>query len=390
MKILVAHNLYRSSTVSGENAVYRAEVELLRDHGHTVITFERNNDDLDRASAMGLALLHGPQTLWSANAYRELRRTIRRERPDVAHFHNVFSQISPSAFWACKKEGVPVVVTVHNYRHGCADGILFREGKVCEECLDHTALRAIRHRCYRNSGLQSATVVASQLLHRALGTWRTKVDRFIALTEFSRQKLEQIGLPAQRIAVKPNFLVRPSDLEPENGDALVFIGRLDESKGIRVLLEATRHMPAAAIHVVGTGPLEDEVRQAAGANLVFHGHCEAHETLRILAGARALIMPSIWYETFGRTTMEAFALGKPVIASDLGCMRELVDHERTGMLFPAGDAAALAEQSRRLLDDAELALRLGRAARQEFDERFTPTRNYEMLRAIYDGVLHST
>jgi glycosyltransferase involved in cell wall biosynthesis len=386
VKVLVAHNLYHKGTPSGENAVYRAEVDLLRAHGHEVVSFERDNDDLDRASKLALALRHAPATLWSRRAQRDLREVLRRERPALAHFHNTFPQISPSAYSACRAEGVPVVQTVHNYRIACANGLFFRDGRVCEDCVAGGFRHAVRHACYRGSRAQSAVVAAGQALHRRLGTWRNQVDAYIALTEFARQKLEQIGLPRERIAVKPNFLEVPPGLAPRLGDYLIFVGKLDVYKGVPVLLDAHRALPDVPLHVVGSGPLEDAVR-AAGPGVVCHGLLPLPRTLELLAGARALVMPSIWYETFGRTTMEAFALGKPVIASDLGCMRELVADGSTGLLFPPGDARALAAACRHIVADAALAARLGAAARAEYEAKFTPQRNYELLRAIYDRVV---
>jgi len=226
LKILVGHNLYHSDTPSGENAVYRAEVDLLRAHGHEVVTFERDNDDLDRESKLALALRHAPATLWSRGAQRDLRAMLRRERPAIAHFHNIFPQISPSAYEACRAERVPVVQTVHNYRIACANGLFFRDGHVCEDCVTGGFRHAVQHRCYRGSRAQSAVVAAGQALHRRLGTWREKVDAYIALTEFARSKLEQIGLPRARIQVKPNFLDVPSGIAPRLGDYLIFVGNL--------------------------------------------------------------------------------------------------------------------------------------------------------------------
>ena len=207
MKILVVHNHYRLR--GGEDTVFDAECRMLEEGGHTVVRYERTNLDVPRGVLGRVRTALG--TVWSRRSYREVRELIRRERPDVMHCHNTFPLISPSVYYAAAAEGVPVVQTLHNYRLACLNGYLFREGHVCERCLGRAPWRGVCLRCYRGSLAASATVAAMLLVHRALGTWRRKVTRYIALTEFSKAKFIEAGLPADKITVKPNVLVATSD-----------------------------------------------------------------------------------------------------------------------------------------------------------------------------------
>ena len=233
MRVLLIHNSYQSGS-SGEYTVFVSEKELLESRGDEVILFERFNDDIKSFSPWQKASLFW-KTTWSAGSYRQVRQLIRRERPDIAHFHNTLPLISPAAYYACQDEGVPVVKTLHNYRLMCPGGIFMREGRICEECLYYGIWRGIKYGCYRDSHIQTAAIANMVWLHQLRGTWGKQIDAYIALTEFNRRKFIEAGLPAHRIFIKPNFLWDPPQPSPDHEGYAVFVGRLAGEKGVRTM-----------------------------------------------------------------------------------------------------------------------------------------------------------
>ena len=378
MKVLKVHNFYQRP--GGEDQVFRNEGALLEANGHEVIRFTRHNDDVD---AFGRAALLR-RTVWNRDTERELDALVARERPDVMHCHNTFPLVSPSAYAAARRHGVAVVQTLHNYRLVCPKAELMREGVPCELCLGRAvAWPAVRHRCYRGSRAASAAVAAMLAVHGARGTWNDAVDRYITMTEFGRGKFGEGGLPAERIAVKPHFV--PGAPEPGGGEGghVVFVGRLSPEKGVTTLLDAWSRLDAGReLRILGDGPLADDVRAAAAGDGRIRplGHRSPAQVMDEIGRAALLVMPSVWYETFGLCIAEAFAKGTPVVASDLGAMAELVEHGRTGLLAPPGDAAALAETLARGL---ALAPAMRAAARARYESTFSEAAALPPLLAVY-------
>jgi len=389
MKILLVHNHYQRP--GGEDAVIASEARLLAEHGQTVIEYRRHNDEFQNYSKLS-SLAAGPGAVWSSASYRALRNLIAHEKPEVAHFHNTFPLISPSAYYACADGGVPVVQTLHNYRLLCPGALLYRDSRACEDCL-HKRLKwpGIVHGCYRRSRLATSAVAAMVAVHHRLGTWERKVTRYIALTEFSRRKFIEGGFPAERIIVKPNF-VHP-DPKPKNepGSYALYVGRLSEEKGLRVLLAAwgkvQRDVP---LRIAGDGPMRQEMAaeiESKGLPRVeLVGHILPGEIVSLMHGARFLVFPSEWYEGFPRTIAEAFACGLPVVASRLGSMAEIITDGKNGLHFTPGDPADLAKcVDWAWTHPAEMEA-MSRAARAEYEARYTAERNYEQLLSIYQGV----
>lgn len=388
MKIALVHNFYRSISPSGEDIVVVQEQRLLESRGNEVVGYFARSDDLQgRAIAtIGAALGLGfrPDVLLKLAAF------LSRERPDVVHVHNTFPLLSPAVFWACSQAGIPIVHTLHNYRWVCPAGTFMRHGRVCEECVDSGLQRSVLRGCYRESRAQTAPIAAMLGLNRLLGTLQTKVTRFIALTQFARRKLIEGGLPAERIRVKPNFLADPPVAKLEEDDGRVaFVGRLSSEKGLGVLMDAWDALPDVPLRIIGSGPMEPAVRQwAAGrANVEITGILAWDDALRAILDARLLVMPSLWYEGFPLTLREALACGTPAIASELGSMAEIIQHGRTGLLVPPGDAAALARAVREAFFDDALLHRLGVAARADFEEKYTADVNYAQLMRIYEEAI---
>ncbi len=384
MKVLLCHNYYQHR--GGEDEIFEEEGKLLEAHGHQVVRYTRHNDEIRKMRSLAVAR----QTLWSPRTYRELRGLIKRERPDVVHCTNTFPLISPSAYYAARAEGVPVVQWLQNYRLFCANATMLRNGRVCEHCLGRRIpWPAVAHACYRGSRSASAVVAAMQLVHRLIGTWRRAVDLYLTPTEFVRGKMIEAGLPADKLYVKPNFVLSDPGVGSGSGGYAVFVGRLSAEKGIATLLEAWSGLHAPLpLKVVGDGPLAAQVQQAAAkdARIVWVGRQPLAEVLRIVGEAACLIMPSVWYETFGRTMIEAYCRGTPVIASGLGAMVEIVDDGRTGRLFRPGDASDLAQKVALTLADAESLAAMRRAARTEFEQKYTSAISYQRLLDVYRRV----
>lgn len=385
MIILMAHNTYQQP--GGEDRVFSAEAELLTSRGDRVVHFLRDNDAIRGMGRLSMARA----AIWNRDGADDFRALIRRERPDVVHFHNTFPLISPAAYHAARAEGVAVVQTLHNYRLLCPNALFFRDGRVCEDCLGRSIpWPAVVHKCYRGSRSATATVAAMLMVHRAMGTWWEAVDVYIALTEFCRRKFVEGGLPAEKIVVKPNFIATDPGVGGGRGGYSVFVGRLASEKGLETLLKAWKALDGKVpLKVVGDGPMAAAVQgsEAKDAGVDWLGHRSAQEVYSLIGEAMFLVFPSECYETFGRVGIEAFAKGTPVIASRLGAMAELVDHGRTGLHFEPGEAGDLVSKIRRLLADPRELSQMRQAARREFERRYTAESNYRILIAIYERAL---
>ncbi|PYV70180.1 MAG: glycosyl transferase family 1 [Acidobacteria bacterium] len=385
MKVLTVHNHYQQP--GGEDVVFEAERRLLSRHGHDVVVFEENNDSI-QANSMSRSIRLAARTIWSQVSYDKLADVIRRSHPDVAHFHNTIPLISPSAYYACHRMGVPVVQTLHNYRLVCPAGNFFRGHAVCEECVEHTLLRSVRYGCYRQSRPATATVAAMLTLHRSRGTWDRMVDRYVALTEFARRKFRAAGLPAFKLAVKPNFVEAEPGIGFHSRSYALFVGRLTEEKGIATLLKAWDKVSDIALRLAGDGPmlqqLEQQIQKYARANVTYLGQVPRDEIVPLMKAARFLVFPSQWYEGFPMTIAEAYACGTPVIASRLGAMQEIVHDERTGLHFTPGDADDLARKVEWAWAHPDEMREMGQNARAEYEAKYTPERNYKMLMNVYE------
>lgn len=381
-RVLVVHNGYRQR--GGEDSVVTDELALLRRKGHEVAELRRDNQEIDAIGAPALAA----QTLWSRQTHRQALDLLRSFRPAVVHVHNTFPLISPSLYWACAQAQVPVVQTLHNFRLACPQAMFLRDGKVCESCLGKTPWPALAHGCYRDSRAQTAVMVGMLALHRTLRTWERKVTRYIALNDFCRGKFIAAGLPATRVMVKGNFADIARQADPQPRRDFVFVGRLSAEKGIEVLSRAWALCDGLKLRVAGDGPLRD--RLASGAGVTALGALAAPEVLAELRSAIALVLPSICYENFPRTLVEACGAGLPVIASRIGALAELVEHGTTGLLFEPGDAEDLARTLRWAAAHPQQMAAMGVNARARYEARYTPDINYLQLHAIYRAAIDET
>lgn len=384
VKVLIAHNFYRSSAPSGEDVVYRNERALM-ERQIEVIPYERFNDDIDE-STLGKKIRLAFNGSWSRHTYQELSAVIQKNRPDVAHFHNTFPQISPSAYAACQDNGVPVVQTLHNYRFICPGGLLLRDGRPCEDCVGTSLLPALQHRCYRRSLPATGALVWMLTRNRWHGTYQTLVNRYIALTEFAASRLIAGGLPEDRICIKPNFTPGVTAPGPGDGGYAVYVGRLSEEKGVRTLMSAWKRLPEVPLKILGDGPLRKELERSAAIEKLpveFLGFCDRTTIDSVVGRATFQIVPSEWYETFGMVAIEAYACGTPVIASRIGSLNEIVQDGVTGVKFDPGNPRDLAEKVNALWVDRVRQTMFRRSARECFEKNFSSEKNYEALMAIY-------
>ena len=375
VRVLVAHNGYQHR--GGEDSVVDAEIALLQRHGHEVELFSRHYDEIDRIGKPAAAV----QAIWSVYTIAELTNRVAAFKPDVVHAHNTFPLISPSLYAAAARAGVPVVQTLHNFRLLCPQAMFLRNGHVCEDCLGKFPWRGVLHRCYHRSVAKTAVLASMIGVHRTIGTYRNRVGRYIALTEFSRAKFIAGGLQGEQIAVKPNFVDGPAHEAERPRLGALFVGRLSIEKGTRVLARAAVTRRHAVIDVIGTGPERSSLEVSPGIRLL--GWQVPDAVYARMREAAYLVAPSICYENFPRTIVEAFACGLPVISSRLGAMAEIVRDGATGLLFEAGNADDLAQKMAWAEANPAALRAMGASARREYEAKYTPETNYTQLMTIY-------
>jgi glycosyltransferase involved in cell wall biosynthesis len=379
MRILFIHNAYQQ--FGGEDVVVGAEIGLMRAHGHHTELYKRHNDELHHLSPAKAAV----SAIWSRRTANELNAACKVFNPDVIHVHNTFPLISPSVYWVASRRKIPVVQTLHNFRLLCPQGAFFRNGVPCEDCLGRGPWRAVVHKCYRGSAPQSAVLAGLLSVHRTAGTYQNKVTRYIALSAFSRARFIAGGLPAKKITIKPNFV--ESDMRPSSGNRHggLFVGRLSREKGIDALLEAVRIGGFTNIDIIGAGPSAAAVAEWSADR--YLGFLPATEITGRMRSAAYLLLPSIAHEQMPMTMLEAFACGLPVIASRVGALADLVEDGKTGLLVNPGDAADLAAKIAWAEAHPHLMQAMGRAARADYEAKYTAPINYKILVDIYGDAI---
>lgn len=377
----MVHNFYQIG--GGEHTVFENEKRLLQEHVHDLIEYTRDNTELNHSLLKKLLL---PFTVvFSLRTYREVKRIIRAEKIDLVHCHNTFMLISPSIYYAARKCGIPVVQTVHNFRLICANAVLSRDGKPCEDCLQHGLRCALKHQCYRKSRLQTLMLVNMLWVHRLLGTYR-KI-RYIFLTDFNRVKFR--GLLGEWLDcqfTKPNFEYIDTDsLNGIRENTFVYIGRLEPDKGIDFLLKAWKEEKERDLYIFGNGMLQETVEKACRENdrLHFMGFQPREIVLEYLRKAKAMLFPTDLYEGFPMTIIEAFATGTPVVCSNIGNGADIVQKHNAGVAYAVRDA----ESFRNAVEKVEAGFEIfSRNARDAYLEHYTPEANYRMLKSIYEEI----
>lgn len=394
MKILVVHNNYRSDQPSGEDQAVDQEVGLLEDAGHQVETFERHNDDISSMSTAQRAALPIRVT-WNGRVRTELTDRLRQSRPDVVHVHNTFPLLSPSVLAACTDTRTPVVATLHNYRQICPVGTLYRDGHGCTACLGQPPLPALRHGCYRDSRFATVPMVLNTIVNRK--RWWSGVSRFFCVSHAQRDLLRQGGVPTARLMVKYNFVPDTLLRRTSHGAHVLYLGRLAEEKGVRVLMAAwdmlTAHGEMGLPLVLGgTGPLAAEVERWSSqrANVRYMGSCDNQQCRELTAHATTVVAPSTWREPFGLVVVEAMAAGVPAVAAGHGAFTELVTNGVTGLLHRPGDVESLAEALRHMVSSARSNEQMGSAARLRYERDFTASVGLRALITGYNEAIDAT
>ncbi len=392
MRILLVHNTYQYR--GGEDVVFEQEKRLLQSAGHEVLEYVRHNHEIEQYSVVRKLSMFG-RTVWASDSRQQFQQLLEAKRPDIVHVHNTFPLISPSIYWACRKQQVPVVQTLHNYRLFCAGANFFRDGKVCEDCVTGSFWQGVVHGCYRDSRPQTATVALMLSVHHAGKTWTRMVDRYIVLTAFARDRFVNAGLPAEKISIKPNCV--DPDPAKGNGNAdgtyALYVGRVSQEKGVPTLLQAWRQVPKGIpLRVIGDGPARAQLESEAGAadlSVTFLGHQPREQVIAAMQGARFVVFSSELYENLPLTIIESFACGVPVIASRLGAMQEIITDGLTGLLFSPGNAEDLARVVTRAWKQPDYMRSLGHRARIEYETKYTAAANYQQLMDIYHEVIHN-
>lgn len=391
MKILIVHGRYRSTAPSGENNVVDQERAALLAAGHDVELYERRSDDIAGWSLPRKAMLP-VRSLWNGEVRRDLEAHLRRTRPDVVHVHNTFPLLSASILYACRDAGVPVVATIHNYKLTCASGEFFRDGAPCHDCAGTLGLAAVRHGCYRDSGVATLPVVASNAMHRS--AWRELVSAYVFISAAQRDLMRSLDLPAERVFVKHNF-VPPVEASPlplaERDHSVIYLGRLDPAKGAPFLMRSWDAFRAAQpdsrlrLVIAGGGPLADDVAAWGAARDVVDvvGLLPRTEASALLRRSLAAVVPSQWEETFGLVAVEAMAAGVAAITPSRGSFPGFVTDGVDGALFDATDPHALAARLAEVDRDPEAFVTMGRHGRARAAADFDPAGNVEQLLSIY-------
>jgi len=376
------HNSYQFR--GGEDESFESEVRMLRDQGHFVETIHIDNSQITSSSKIHVAI----QSLWSGQSYDLVDRKLSEGQFDILHVQNFFPFLSPSVYYAARKNGVAVVQTLRNYRLLCPNVYLFRDGHVCEDCLTKVVkYPGIIHGCYRGSRMATAAVAAMTALHTIKGTWLNAVDLYIALTDFVRDKFIEAGFPSEKVLVKSNFVYPDPGCGDGKGGYALFVGRLSPEKGLETLLAAWKLLNRDwKLKIVGEGPLAPLVEAFCKDNpdVEWLGPQPRVEIGKLMGAARVLVFPSEWYETFGRVAIESFAAGTPVIASRLGAMTEVGEEMQTGLLFKPGDAKDLADKLHWILEHPDQVQAMRYTARQVYESRYTMHKNCELLIQAYE------
>jgi glycosyltransferase involved in cell wall biosynthesis len=370
--------------------VVRAERELLERHGDEVLLYSRHNDEIKEFSA-GEKASFFPQTVYSWKSGGEIADAVRGFQPDVAFVHNVYPLLSPSIYHKLHALGIPAVQVLHNFRPFCPNGFYYTQGQICEDCRGGNYLNAVRKRCYKDSYVLSG-LYALALGSNRLGGMVNKIAGFICLTEFFKIKMQEAGVPDSKLFVRPNFVYAPplSAGPGDSGDYAIYMGRLSPEKGCWTLIHAFEQMPQVALKILGTGPLEQElkdyVHQNGIGNIQFLGFKSGDEKWQLLRNSFCLVVPSEWYENFPVTVLEAFMAARPVVAARMGGLPYIVEDGKSGLLFEAGKVGELVQKIQHLVDHPADAVRMGACGRRLSETKYGPDQGYSNLMKVFSQV----
>lgn len=381
-KILLVHNYYQIP--GGEDTVFQNELKMLKDNGHEVVTYTRNNKEINGYNILKKVLLPF-KFIFSFKTYRDIKKIIKKENIDIVHVHNTLALISPAVFYAAKKMNVPVVQTIHNFRNVCPNGVLYRDNKICEDCINKGLHCSIKHSCYRNSKLQTISLTNSLRLNRLFGMY--KFVNFICLTDFNKDKLLTIkSIPEKHVFVKPNFVTTNIDEIVPNNERLnqvVYVGRLDKLKGVDKLIDAWKNIDDTKLIICGTGPLKDYVEEATknNTNIEYRGFVDHDSAMKLISESLSVILPTTWYEGFPMTIVESISLGTPIIVSNVGNSKDIIKRiDKNLVLKEINDGEIKRIISYIKNNDINNSLK------DYYNNNFSIEKNYRMLIDIYNSI----
>ena len=381
-RVLIVHNYYQ--TPGGEDTVVANEKKMLEDNGHKVFMYTRHNDEIKNRGILGKLKLPF-ETIYSFKTKREVKRIIKDNKIDIVHVHNTLPLISPSVYWAAKECGIKVVQTIHNFRFLCPAATFVCKGQICEKCLTNGLKCAVKNKCYRDSRIQTLIVVFMLKINRIIGNY-SKVDSYIALTKFSKNKMSKF-ICEDKIMIKPNFTEKENIeiLSAQDRKYFIFVGRLDKLKGIEVLLNTWKDIKNEKLLIVGTGPEEENIKKFIELNKInnieLYGSANNFEVKKLISEAKSLIMPSICYETFGMVNIEAFSVGTPVIASEIGALNDIVNNDN-GMTFKPYSLEELRICINKFSNIETLSSYIQNVSK-DYQKKYTNKENYKILLDIY-------
>jgi glycosyltransferase involved in cell wall biosynthesis len=380
MKILFVHNFYQIA--GGEDAVFKNEIELLKDNGHQVVEYTVNNTSIRSVwDKIGVMF----STIFSLSQYRKIKKLLKETSPDIVHVHNYFPLISPAVFYACKKMNIPVVHTLHNYRAVCPTALLMHNGKVCEKSIESSAWWSVKQKVYRDSIVGSFILTCMVELHKKIGTWQQQVSRYIALTQFAKDKYIEAGWPQHKITIKPNFIENPFKggvTINKKGGYAIYVGRLSDEKGIDLILKAWENVDFP-LKIIGAGPLQEIVESSKCSNIEYLGLQQKEDVLNLVKNADFMVMASTWYEGFPMVLVEAMACGTSALVPNLGSMAEVIQDNKNGLHFVGGNLDDFINKVNYLVNNPDEAKVMGNNAREIYLKQYTAEKNYHLLYEIY-------
>lgn len=385
MRILLIHNHYQS--LGGEDSVFENEKKSLIKAGHEVLVYTDNNI---RINSFLQKVLTAFSVIYSFKSARKIRSIIQSENPDIVHVHNFFPLISPSVFWVCQEQSIPVVHTLHNFRSICPTALLFHDGEIIEKSVKKSAWWTLRKKVYKKSFFGTLTLILSVEFHKYFGTWRNKVDAFIALSDFSKDKFLQAGWPPSKIHIKPNYTVPKTGglngPKPKHKKFALFVGRLSEEKGIEFLVNAWSKLDYQ-LYIVGSGPLSELVNDFDADNITCLGQVEPSHVRELMVAAKCLVMTSTWYEGFPMVLTEAFESSLPAIVPNLGSMGTIIEHDENGLKYDSGSESSFSEMVNLLFENQNFQKKLSNGARNSYVSNYSELTNVSMLLKIYKSVI---
>jgi glycosyltransferase involved in cell wall biosynthesis len=384
MKILQIYNEQRSR-FGGEPAVIEATMRVLAQYGHESRLLMKSSRVLENSLLRRMNAFWGG--VYNIPAYFEIRRQLEIDRPDVVHVHSVYPMFSPSVLVACRRAGVPVVMTVHNHNLTCPTWYHLRDGRVCEVCIAGHEYRCVLKNC-RNNILESSAYALRSGVARRFRLFHDNVSTLIVLTPFAKGRLLQAGFHDDQIAVVPNPMpLKQISAALPAGQYVAFAGRVSPEKGVETLRAAADLMPDIPFKVAGDGPALSDLMAKAPRNAEFLGRLGPDKLRAFYENSRFVVVPSLWFEQFPMVILEAMGLGLPVIASRIGGLPEIVEEGVTGHLFEPGNAEDLAEKVRSLWRDPSLCQRMGKAGQQKVMREYSQDAYYHNLMAVYQTAI---